>query len=183
MFCFLSGIHVYLLYLQQLTGKTSQWILKPEILKDTIDNLAVSENKNNYLPLKEFYIGIFAKSLLDIMLNEGDIDERDQRKVFHAAQVFYKENLAYILQKLPLNDSFWNVAIWINYLKLAPALWSDITCFCTRFVHVLNFNQRRKMLYDQFLDYPTMEDIEIKDAKLKEPDRKTRTGWTPIDLF
>ena len=41
-------------------------------------------------------------------MNEDDIDERDQHKVFCAAHAFYKENLAYILQNLPLNDSLEN---------------------------------------------------------------------------
>ena len=119
------------------------------------------------------------------MLNEGDIDERDQRKVFCAAQAFYKESLTYILQKLLLNDSFWNAAIWINYLKRALALLSDITCFCTKFFHVLNPNQRRKMLYDQFLDYPTMKGIEIKDAKLKGHENEDRmdSNWSILEAW
>ena len=57
-------------------------------LKEPIDNIAIPENENNYLPLNEIFVGVFAKSLLDVMINEADISERDQNNCFHTAQAF-----------------------------------------------------------------------------------------------
>ena len=45
------------------------------------------------------------------MLEEGEILEGDQDKVFRAAQAFYNESLNYAIKKLPLNDPFWKAAV------------------------------------------------------------------------
>ena len=57
-------------------------------------------------------MGVSAKSLLDVMINEGDISERDQKIVFRAAQEFYKESLIHVINKLPVNEPFWKSAVW-----------------------------------------------------------------------
>ena len=102
---------------------------------------------------------MFAKSLLGTIL-EGEILEGDQDKVFRAAQAFYKESLNYVIKKLPLNDPFWKAAVWINYFNRSSASWNDVNYFCTRYASVLNLSAAESdILYQQFLDYRTLEDI------------------------
>ena len=55
--------------------------MKPEILKEPIDITTLLQDEENFLPLNEIYIGVFAKSLLETMLEEGEILEGDQDKV------------------------------------------------------------------------------------------------------
>lgn len=94
--------------LKKLKRKIAQQILKSEPLKESLNDLTWKK--------------ITAKSLPDIMLNKGEKGGRDQSKVFCTAQVFYQKSLAYILHKVPLNDSFWNSGNWTNYFKQASAL-------------------------------------------------------------
>ena len=91
---------------KQLISKLVRRILKTEVLKEPIDNTAILDNEDNYLHLNEIFVWVFAKSLLDVMINEGDISERDQNKYFRAAQGFYKESLIYVINKLPVNEPF-----------------------------------------------------------------------------
>ena len=58
---------------KQLISKHARRILKPEAMKEPIDITAILENEDNYFPLNEIFVGVFGKSLLDVMINEGDI--------------------------------------------------------------------------------------------------------------
>ena len=66
----------------------AQRILKPEVLKEPNEIISLLEDQENYLPLNEIYIRVFAKSLLEIMLDEGEISDRDEDKLFCAALAF-----------------------------------------------------------------------------------------------
>ena len=81
----------------QRISELAQRILKPEALKEPIDNTAILESEDNYLPLNQIFLVVFAKSLLDVTINEGDITERDQNQFFRSAQGFYKKSLIYVI--------------------------------------------------------------------------------------
>ena len=123
--------------------------MKPEILKEPIDITTLLEDEENFLPLNEISIGVFAKSLLETMLGEGEILEGDQDKVFRAAQAFYKESLNYVIKKLPLNDPFWKAVVWINYFNRSSASWNDVSYFCTRYDSVLNLSAAESDIFYQ----------------------------------
>ena len=154
---------------KELVKKIAHRIMKPEILKEPIDIRTLLQDEENFLPLNEIYIGVFAKSLLETMLEEGEILEGDQDKVFRAAQAFYKESLNYVIKKLPLNDPFWKAVVWINYFNRYSASWNDVSYFCTRYASVLNLSAAESdILYQQILDYRTLENIDISEAQLEE---------------
>ena len=55
---------------KELIKKIAQRIMKPEILKEPIDITTLLQDEENVLPLNEIYIGVFAKLLLETMLEK-----------------------------------------------------------------------------------------------------------------
>ena len=98
--------------IKQLISKLPPIILKLEALEEPKDNTTILEDEDNHLPLNELFVGVVAKSLLDVMISEGDISERDHNRFFRAAQGLHKESLIYVINKLPVNDPFWKATVW-----------------------------------------------------------------------
>lgn len=159
---------------KQLIRNIAQRILQPHVVKEPITN-AVLEDDSNYLPLHDIHIGLMSKSLLDVMFDEGDISSQDRDKMLLAAQAFFKASLLYVMEKMHVDDRFWKAAVWIDYANRSSASWNDVAFFCTKYASVLNFKEEESdMLYEQFLDFQCLEDIDITEAKLAQHDGEYR---------
>ena len=52
-----------------------------------------------------------------------------------------------------------------------------MTYFCAQYARTLNFTpEESDLLYEQFVDYRTLEDIDIAEAKLEEHGNEHRMG-------
>ena len=102
-------------------------------------------------------------SLLDVMLNEGEIDERDKLKY---SVLFNKESFYCKASKYEWKGFLSIMKCKINYFKWTSALWCNVTYSRSSFF--LNFtSEESDMLYVQFMDYSTYEEININEALLQ----------------
>ena len=62
---------------------------------------------SSFLQTRESFHGFSTKSILEKLLNKGDINEREEKNVCEASREFYKESLKYVPTKMNVNESFW----------------------------------------------------------------------------
>lgn len=82
-----------------------------KLREDTIDD------NNNYLRYERIFLGFMAKRLLQQKFNEGDITLTQRDKFITAAIAFYKESLRYVLTKMNVENTFCDMAKWIDFSK------------------------------------------------------------------
>ena len=116
-------------------------------------------------------MGIFAKSLLDVMINEVTYLNEIELNL----SALLRESLIYAINKLPVNEPFWKAADW-------PTTLTDrLHHGTTRPISVLDMPvcwtspaEESDLLYEQFLDYWTLEDIDTADAKREQDKNEHR---------
>ena len=72
-----------------------RFILQDKPLSDITINLI--ENEDNYVSLKDLFLGLMTKSMLNDLLENGDISEVQYEKFIAVAIEFYKVSLKYAL--------------------------------------------------------------------------------------
>ena len=80
--------------------------LKPEICQDKL-SLEMAFDPSSFLQIRESFHGFSTKSILEKLLNRGDINEREEKNVCESSREFYKESLKYVPTKMNVNESFW----------------------------------------------------------------------------
>ena len=77
-----------------------RFILRDKLQSDIKINLI--EIQDNYVSLKDFFLGLMTKSKLNDLLENGDISEVQYEKFIVGAIEFYKVSLKYVLEKMNL---------------------------------------------------------------------------------
>lgn len=76
-----------------------------------------TDDNNNCLRYERIFLGFMAKKLLQQKFNEGDITLTQRDKFITAAIAFYKESLRYVLTKMNVENTFCDMAKWIDFSK------------------------------------------------------------------
>ena len=115
------------------------------------------ENEDNYVSLKDVFLGLITKSKLNDLLENGYISEVQYEKIIVRATEFYKVSLKYVLEKINVEALFWKYAVWFDFEERANANWADCEIFALRFDNVLGLDEEKlELLYEQFQEYKTM---------------------------
>ena len=77
-----------------------RFILRDKLQSDIKINLI--EIQDNYVSLKDFFLGLMTKSKLNDLLENGNISEVQYEKFIVGAIEFYKVSLKYVLEKMNL---------------------------------------------------------------------------------
>ena len=108
-------------------------------------------NINNDKPKQGMFIGISAKTLINKLVEEGDISPAE-KQVYDAAHTFYTERFSYAIQKVPINDSVLKHSVFDDISKRAIALFKEVLYFAEKFK--FDYNPAKvTVLFEQFLDY------------------------------
>ena len=73
---------------KSLIKRVASCFIKPDVLQDAI-TIDMLDNEINYLPLSQVFVGLGTKSLLNKLLNEGDISQNQWNLSINGAIVFY----------------------------------------------------------------------------------------------
>ena len=143
-----------------------RFILRDKLQSDITINLI--ENEDNYVSLKDVFLGLMTKSKLHDLLENGDLSEVQYGKFIVVAIEFYKVSLKYILEKMNVEALFWKHAVWDDFEERANANWSDCEFFALKFA-VLGFHEEKlELLYEQFHEYKTINDAKLPDEAYEE---------------
>ena len=96
-----------------------RFILRDKLQSDITFNLI--ENEDNYVSLKDVFLGLMTKSKLNDLLENGDISEVQYQKFIVVAIEFYKVSLKYVLEKMNVEALFWKHAVWVDFEGRANA--------------------------------------------------------------
>ena len=88
--------------------KARRLILRDKLQSDITINLI--ENEDNYVSLKDVFLGFMTKGKLNDLLENGDISGVQYEKFIVGAIEFYKV-LNYVLKKMSVEALFWKHAV------------------------------------------------------------------------
>ena len=153
---------------QELIKKIAMRIMKHEVIRQgiTLESLADEEN---YLPIKDVYVGLTTKKLLQRKFENGEITQKQHDTCLLGAQSFYRTSLEYVLTKMDMRETLWSHAVWINFFRREESSWSNVEYFVHNFKSLLQFDDHETdMLYEQFIDYQMVETNEFPSTALND---------------
>ena len=74
------------------------------------------ENSANHLPIHKLYVGSLARSKVNKLLDDGDIDEIVFSQRFEGCLCFHKRAFIYAIENFPLNDELLKHTRFLNAL-------------------------------------------------------------------
>ena len=121
--------------------------MRDKLISEITINLI--ENVDNYVSLKDVFLGRMTKSKLIDLFRYDDISEVQYEKCEVGAIQFYKVSLKYDLEKMNIEALFWKDAVWIDFEEHANANWSDCESFASKFANVLGLDgEKLELLFD-----------------------------------
>ena len=90
-------------------------------------------NTNNDKPKQEMFIGISTKTLINKLVEEGDISPAEKQKFMMLLIHFILKHSLVAIQKLPINDSVLKHSVFDDILKRAIALFNEVLYFAEKF--------------------------------------------------
>ena len=134
-------------------------ILLPNVIKDKALTGINFDDNEIFKANLQIFLGGMTKSNLSKLLNDGDIEQSDYDKVFDAAHHYFKHVLIYIQHKFSLLDELLINARWIDVPKWISSSWADVEYFLQHYSVLSKIPQDE--LYDEYVEYQTLEDNEI----------------------
>ena len=132
-----------------------RFILRDKFQSDITINLI--ENEDNYVSLKDVFLGLMTESKLNDLLENGDISEVQYEKFIVGAIEFYKVSLKYVFEKMNVEVLFWKHAACVDFEERANVNWSDCEFFALKFANVLGLDEEKlELLHEHFYEYKTM---------------------------
>ena len=99
------SIHLLKPRMESLGRKLAGRIIKPAVLQNTSTLLELDlDNKDIYKDPKSLFIGFTTKCVLNKLLNDGTITERDSMIFNNAAHNYHRSAAEYIQAKFPLDN-------------------------------------------------------------------------------
>ena len=132
---------------------------------------------SNQLDNDKVYIGMFTRSKLRKLLDDGDLLSSDVRKFITGVRAFYENATSYALSHLPFEDALLKNAQFVDIMRRTDSYFEQVQYFVERFSDFLPYSAvtDQELLFGEFTDFQTMQDTEIPsyiwaDAKVREKD-------------
>ena len=155
----------------------SRFVDPQEIVAVGPDIIKTDFSRPNQLPDHKLYLGMFTRSKMMKLLDEGDIAPSAITKLMKGARAFFESASSYALSHLPFNDELLQSSAFVNMTNRLEADFSHVSYFVQRFNRLLPFSsiQSQEQLYSEFCDYQTIQDTIIplhvwNSAKVLEKD-------------
>ena len=114
---------------------------------------------------KDLFLGGTTKATLNRLLCYGDISDTDYDKFYDAVFYYYKDSLAYVIKKFPIQNELVCNAVWVDVEKRLDATWHNVQYFLDRFSSVKSLEfVNVDTLYEEFVDYQTLSESELDEG-------------------
>ena len=99
------------------------------------------------------------------MLSYGDISDTDYEKFYDAVFYYYKDSLAYVIKKFPIQNELVCNAVWVDVEKRLDATWHHVQYFLGRFSSVKSLEfVNVDTLYEEFVNYQTLSESKLEEG-------------------
>ena len=143
-----------------------RFILHDKLHSDIRINLI--ENEDNYVSLKDIFLGLMTKSKLNDFLENGDVSEVQYKKFIVGAIEFY-QTINKVFVRKNVEALFWEHAVWVDFEEHANANWSDCEFFTLKFANVLALDEEKLELhYEQFHECKIIHNAELPNGVYEE---------------
>ena len=118
------------------------------------DDKSIFKDKNDL-----FLGGTTKATLLNCLLSYGDISDTDYNTFYDAVFYYYKDSLAYVIKKFPIQNELVCNAVWVDVEKRLDATWHKVQYFLDRFSSVksLEFVNVDTYLVSRICQLPNIE--------------------------
>ncbi len=154
------SIHLLKPTMESLGKKLASRIIKPAVLQNTSTLLELDlDNNDIYKDPKSLYIGFTTKCVLNKLLNDGTITEKDSMTFNNAAHNYFKSAVEYIQAKFPLDNDVIKNAVWIDVCNRLNSSWENVHFFLEKYKSLSTLDGiDDSEIYDEFVDYQTLAD-------------------------
>ena len=137
---------------KELQRKLGSRFLQSHLLDNITEE--VIDDEINYLSPEDIYMGLITRNLLKKKVSDGYLSLAQKDKFIKATLAFYRESLRYVLRKMDVDSSFWEMAQWIDFQNRKQAKWSHVMYFVEKYKGILQFDDYEvDRLFEEFNDF------------------------------
>ena len=153
--------------------------IQPQVIVDATGDLTKVAYDESSLQLDDhqIHIGMFTRSKMRKLLDEGDISPSEVQKFTEGVKAFFTSAISYSLTHLPFDDELLQSAQFVDIMRRTQALFIHVLYFVERFSDLLPFTDVRnqEILHTEFAEFQTLQDSDIPasiwcEAKIQEKD-------------
>ena len=133
---------------KQLQRKLGSRFLQTRLF-DNFTEDGVIDDESNYLTSEGIFLGLVRRNLLRKKVEDGDLRKKvedgdlsvgQHDKFIKAAIAFYRESSRYVLLKMNVDSSFWEIAQWIDFNSHQNAKWTHVEYFVEKYKGILQYD-------------------------------------------
>lgn len=166
--------------LKQILGK----FIKPSVLVDSIQKESLLDLDFQDLDVhvndSELVVGFVTKQTLQLLLDEGDISEHQQKVFYQAVREFLMCATKYLLQWCPFKDELLSKVSWVGFENRLKANFSAIEYIVGRYSTI--FPSGMNKLSEQFLAYQLLVEEDIPST-VKESAGLSQEDYFRVDIL
>ena len=113
-------IHLLKPSIENFGRRIANRIIKPHAMQNisTVSELDF-DDEPIFKDKKDLFLGGITKATLNRLLSYGDISDTDYDKFYDAVFYYYKDSLAYVIKKFPIQNELVCNAVWVDVEKKA----------------------------------------------------------------
>ena len=175
-------------FLQKILSK----FVKIDVIRSRKEDLTKVDfvNRENQLDDNRLAVGFTTRQKMNILLQEGDITDRQCKCFYKGVREFYVTAVSQALKTLPFNDCLLNHCRFVNFEGRNECTFESVEYFCSKYPDLLNFTApQMDSLEEQFLQYQLLDRSEIpldlwKEATVYEVEKEgQRTSYYRMDVI
>ena len=159
-------IHLLKPSIENFGRRIANRIIKPHAMQNisTVSELDFGD-EFIFKDKKDLFLGGTTKATLNCLLSYGDISDTNYDKFYDAVFYYYKDSLAYLIKKFPIQNELVCNAVWVDVEKRLDATWHNVQYFLDRFSYVKSLEfVNVDTLYEEFVDYQTLSESELEEG-------------------
>lgn len=169
--------------LKQILGK----FIKPSVLVDSIQKESLLDLDFQDLDVhvndSELVVGFVTKQTLQLLLDEGDISEHQQKVFYQAVREFLMCATKYLLQWCPFKDELLSKVAWVGFENRLKANFSAIEYIVGRYSTIFPSGSiDMNKLSEQFLAYQLLVEEDIPST-VKESAGLSQEDYFRVDIL
>ena len=114
----------------------------------------------NYLPTDKLYVGYLARSKVNKLLDDGDIDKNEYSQFFNGCLCFHKRAFIYAIENFPLNNDLLKQAQFLNFFD-QKCSFEDVCALTNKLSSYVSFSKNQMNEMEQ--EFLLLQTISLDD--------------------
>ena len=112
------------------------------------------------MPTDKLYVGYLARSKVNKLLDDGDIDKNEHSQFFYGCLCFHKRAIIYAIENFPLNNELLKQAQFLNFLD-QKCSFQDVYALTNKLSSYVSFSKNQMNEVEQ--EFLLLQTISLDD--------------------